>query len=368
VDYHTKVVDAVNHQCFLTHCQVWWMTKRQLRLPVVRAQSANPIPGMQNIMSVSTVPSVAVPTAPVVPTLTPELLVAILAGNDPKRVQITPEMAAVILRDYNRHNRPLFAVTSTHYADVMKRGEWTYTGDAIRFYPGKGLADGQHRLDAAVKAGYTLDVVIIPNFPEDAIIFIDGPGRRRTPSEALSLRKVSNSDIVSGAVTLILRIGESKGNVSVFDVVTYSALHEAELKASVAFTTALFNKYPNSDVVTNREVAAWHYSAIRAGCPVATIESFLDALVANEDDGSVPSRLGNELIKAREEASSGYTSRHRWAALVECFTHFAKGGPGSKTIKALVRGKNKKGKVSVPSWPSTEPSAVAVPPPLAAAA
>jgi hypothetical protein len=288
-----------------------------------------------------------------IPILTKEMLTSILAGNEPKRVLIAPDIASVILNNYNRHNRKLYKNTVDAYAKVMENGGWMYTGDPIRFYESSALADGQHRLGAAVQVSYTLDTLVVPKFPDAAIHRIDGAGRKRTASEAFALERVENNDLAAGAVKLILRFVEGlRTTASTVACVTYMAAHKEHLEASINFTLKLIAKYPNcASILVPKEIAAIHYSAIVNRVDRAKIEAFLDEVLLNQEGDSISTRLGNELKDARDKPSRGVTEKQVWASVVECFNWYDKGA-STKSIKAL--DPKRRSDVVVPAWPVHE--------------
>lgn len=81
-----------------------------------------------------------------------------------KVIEITPEMANDMLQ-YNTCNRSLSKNTVTKYANMMRKGEWYLSHQAIAFTEDeKGdllLVDGQHRLAAIIQSGITAKFSVI---------------------------------------------------------------------------------------------------------------------------------------------------------------------------------------------------------------
>lgn len=67
-------------------------------------------------------------------------------------VNITPEMARVMLEKNIRINRNVGERTVRIIANAIKRGEWRLNGDTIKISDRGNLLDGQHRLHACIKA------------------------------------------------------------------------------------------------------------------------------------------------------------------------------------------------------------------------
>lgn len=93
-------------------------------------------------------------------------------------VTITPKMAFEWLKK-NTRNRPPSPMVVERYAEQMKSGEWTLTGDPIRFSDVGVLLDGQHRLAACVLADKPFQSVVVRGVTPDAFNDID-QGYKRT--------------------------------------------------------------------------------------------------------------------------------------------------------------------------------------------
>jgi hypothetical protein len=79
-------------------------------------------------------------------------------------ITITPDMAEKMLQ-YNICNRPLSKSIVTNYSNMMKKGEWYFSHQAIAFSEDDNskliLVDGQHRLAAVVLSGITTKFSVI---------------------------------------------------------------------------------------------------------------------------------------------------------------------------------------------------------------
>lgn len=81
---------------------------------------------------------------------------------------VTPEWAAAIIEKHNQRilegkcrQRPVSQKTVAQYAADMKAGNWGVTGQGISFDEESNLLDGQHRLHAIIKAGVSIQMIII---------------------------------------------------------------------------------------------------------------------------------------------------------------------------------------------------------------
>ncbi|MCL3993772.1 hypothetical protein [Streptomyces lavenduligriseus] len=111
---------------------------------------------------------------------------------------VTPELAREWL-ERNINNRPLSRQTVTHLARAIERGEWRLTHQGIAFDENGRLVDGQHRLEAVVKAGLPVEVLVAHGVPRAAFTVMD-TGRKRTGRDALSLAGETNSNHLAAAL------------------------------------------------------------------------------------------------------------------------------------------------------------------------
>lgn len=112
---------------------------------------------------------------------------------------ITPAMAAQMLL-HNKSNRPIQPRTVDQYVRDMMNGDWDVNGETVKVALDGTLIDGQHRLTAAVKAGYTLrDVVLVRDLPMSVQKTVDG-GARRTWAQDLRIAGVSNPGVLVSIV------------------------------------------------------------------------------------------------------------------------------------------------------------------------
>lgn len=98
---------------------------------------------------------------------------------------ITPKLAAKWL-ERNTHNRPIKQDRCDVLAQAIKRGEWLVNGDAIRFSEDGALLDGQHRLQAIVKAGMPVQSFVTRGLAARTFPTIDS-GRGRTTGDVMTL-------------------------------------------------------------------------------------------------------------------------------------------------------------------------------------
>lgn len=106
----------------------------------------------------------------------------------------TPEIASDILANHNGQNiRKIRRSVAEKYARDMASGAWKYTWDCIAFDKDGNLLNGQHRMQAIVMSGCTVDMLVI----YDAECVTGDIGMKRTAAEEIKGRGGSISDFVS---------------------------------------------------------------------------------------------------------------------------------------------------------------------------
>ena len=83
-------------------------------------------------------------------------------------LRITPEMAADML-SRNQNNRSIRTKVVESYARDMQNGAWEETAQAITFDVDGNLLDGQHRLNAIIKAGVPQNMLVVTDAPRSSM-------------------------------------------------------------------------------------------------------------------------------------------------------------------------------------------------------
>lgn len=117
--------------------------------------------------------------------------------------KVTPQLAAGYL-ERNKDNRAPSAARVRQYAASMKRGEWMFNGDPIRFDQSNNLIDGQHRLMAVLASGVSADFLVIRDLPRDTFKTID-IGSARHGGDILSIAGAKNANVASGGIRTFIQ-------------------------------------------------------------------------------------------------------------------------------------------------------------------
>lgn len=116
---------------------------------------------------------------------------------------LTPTVAEQML-SHNTRNRKSQIATVKHYARQMAEGLWQLNGDAIRFDHTGVLLDGQHRLQAVVMSGVTVQSWVGRGFPTEAGDTMDQQ-RKRTAGDIMSMHGITSGDKVAAVVRVVRR-------------------------------------------------------------------------------------------------------------------------------------------------------------------
>lgn len=114
---------------------------------------------------------------------------------------VTPEIATSWL-DKNKENRAVNSSRVTQYSKAMKEGRWIENGQPIIVSDDGYLIDGQHRLNAIIKANATLDMLVV------TLREVDGGGEltaRNVPIDIGQSRTVANITGLHPRIASIVR-------------------------------------------------------------------------------------------------------------------------------------------------------------------
>lgn len=220
---------------------------------------------------------------------------------------VTPTMAAEWLK-LNNNNRNMRSGNVAMYARDMTADNWRVTGQAIQFDRDGNLIDGQHRLQAVIKAGRSVMFLVVRGLDPNAKAVVDA-GAKRSAGDALKFAGVTNYTAVASLARLCLileagsddsRNGRSYSNTEIDD---YRLAHP-DVEAAVAATTHYIARaLPLLPTVTSY---CWmRLSQIDNGdCAV-----FFEAMANNATEGRGDPR-NTLLLKLRDAEAKGIRLSH----------------------------------------------------------
>ncbi|MFE7381817.1 hypothetical protein ACFU9F_15765 [Streptomyces zhihengii] len=119
----------------------------------------------------------------------------------PRVVTITPDMASQLL-SRNPSNRPLDRSLVAQMVSQIRGGGWQVTHQGIALdgpLETGNLVDGQHRLNAILKAGVPTQVLLFEGVPRETFSVLD-TGKRRSGGDILALEGERDTTLLSATV------------------------------------------------------------------------------------------------------------------------------------------------------------------------
>lgn len=170
------------------------------------------------------------------------------------QVDITPEIAKIILGKNYKNNRGISDYHVAEMANDMKRGAWSSDAcEPLKFDKNGTMIDGQHRMYALVRSGKTIRFFIQTGLNTEAYKLLDN-GARRSAANLLDVSIPSKTDIAALACRiLVFNAGSSssslfnnnriKTSVTRIQIVDYSNKNWKQLIKFVRLGDRILNKY-----------------------------------------------------------------------------------------------------------------------------
>lgn len=247
---------------------------------------------------------------------------------------ITPALADLYLR-YNINNRPLRKNVVQFYASQMKRNQWVLNGEGIIFNEDGLLVDGQHRLQAIIESGISIEILVVRNAPSDCFPTIDS-GISRRASDTLYVDKIPNAihiasiinryDSLCKGANVICASGRKKDYQSISRSDILSKYHERnEFWQNVTkFATSC---YKNMKLISRAEVGAMiAYLVIDKGHSEKIVYSFFkDLFISDIPKSPMLAAFRNKLIKDKVSSSTKMTSTYKQQLFIKVWNNYLNG-------------------------------------------
>lgn len=192
-------------------------------------------------------------------------------------VDVTPEMAKEWLTRNIEHNRNLKERLIGALARDMANGIWMQNGSTIVFDAEHRLVDGQHRLNALVKAGVTVRMLIVTDVMTKTFSTID-QGAKRTAADILHTLGEKDTAVLGSTLQLVWRDQRGhdlfQGNISPSMTEAAELINEVpEIRGVVARARPVYGLLPPSVAVwmlwrfeqADKQLAADFYAALASG-------------------------------------------------------------------------------------------------------
>lgn len=248
--------------------------------------------------------------------------------------KIDPRKAKEYLK-YN-NNRKLNINKVNLYASDIKNNNWGLSNDAITFLEDGTLNNGQHRLNAIIKADKEIESVVIRNFKNLVNMDI---GLSRSPADNLKMNY--GRDDIDNRMIAIVKLAysvkyTSKPQLTIDDIYKIILKYEDELK----FTRSLFKK--NIRIWSSAPIQTTVFIAKCCKIPESYLERFVYVLYTGYSESSAESpiialrnhllnrgnvgggaKIGNELVRRSMWTLSKYidNSQTRMSRLPDNFIY-----------------------------------------------
>lgn len=218
---------------------------------------------------------------------------------------ITPEIAEAMLAR-NSNNRNLRPKLVEAYAKDMAKGNWQFTGEAIKFSEDGVLQDGQHRLAAVVKSGRTVRMLVIRGLSGQAQTVMD-TGAKRSSADALRLNGEMNVAVLASLAKMVITDGARLAT----SVSTTDIMRAVEADPSIRWVASRVFIEPLNCLrrLTSPSAISYAYWRLHKIDPYATAEFFTKlATLVNLPEGSPILALHRRLL-AHERTGDGRAQR-----------------------------------------------------------
>lgn len=102
-------------------------------------------------------------------------------------------------KEINDHNRPVNIKRVNLYAETMRSGKWAANGETIIFDSNGKLADGQHRLNAVVKANMPVEFTVVRGVAPEVFDTLDD-GAQRKAQDVFYIAGIPNNVVAASIV------------------------------------------------------------------------------------------------------------------------------------------------------------------------
>lgn len=234
--------------------------------------------------------------------------------NIETRVEIiTPEVAKEYLT-HNCVNRSLSPNRIKTYATDMKNGNWELNGEAIQFNKSGELINGQHRLNAIIRANVPVTMLVMRGLSNDLTLFDRGRNRSVRDSLIISGMDKRIATPITVAMAKIHYYIQIRNNVvSDFEVKKFIEKYENTLYKMVnASIMSNYHKYSGTISVTAGSIQLAIMYALECGVSIDVCKKFLDIVRTGFYDEITQSAaivLRNDLISKKIDIRGGTDAR-----------------------------------------------------------
>lgn len=225
-----------------------------------------------------------------------------------QRIMLTPVLSALIVSEYNNHNRNLQYAKVRHQSEAMKRGEWRWNHQGIAFYQDGSLADGQHRCYACALSGIPIPVQVTSSLDRKDIDTVDNQSVRNA-GDACQLLGIKDPKLKARVMEAVAEYEQDFQNkrasgtrLTVVQIERLVVENDEGLDDAIVLAREIREKIA-TPVMAEAEIAMCALAMLRGGYPKSKIAQF--TLAVNMGIGDYDNCPTTELAKLYERANTG---------------------------------------------------------------
>ena len=256
-------------------------------------------------------------------------------------VDMNPRLAEQIL-SLNVKNRKINVLNLSSTVNKMKKGKWHENGESIIIGSDGVLKDGQHRLEATIKANHSWKAVLVTGVDSNVMSSID-TGKNRSASDVLTLNGYTYGKLKASSAKLILvnrysSDSAKQTNICNQSVLDYVSLNNDKLDAIISMIYPLYSK--QNDKVFSSSFLCFMFNKLMEKntkhISIDTAENFFKMLcgvVVNE--GSAACWVRNTVIRNKKK---GNRLQKKWLynAVVKSWNIYLDGDIPVKSIRVSI--------------------------------
>ena len=206
-----------------------------------------------------------------------------------KILTITPNMAKVMLEQNIKNNRRLNHNAVNRYARIMKAGGWNLTHQGIAFDDQGQLIDGQHRLEAIVRANVPVTMMATYGVKHnDGEAFTIDTGTKRTTKNIIQISGIED-DVYKIMATYAASYMRLKGTFyqqpEAAEIIGYIDRHYDEMSELYDIFGKSVQAGGKSGIRLHTIMGVALIAAFYHGEPEDALRSFVDVYCHNEVGG-----------------------------------------------------------------------------------
>lgn len=224
-------------------------------------------------------------------------------------ITITPFMAKQWLMK-NNGNRKLRNDVVNAYARAMVEGNWTDSNDAICFDKDGNLLNGQHRLNACIRAGVSFKSIVRYDCPAEAFAHMDTGATRSHGDIVRSIRADDPIARCNGVRATIKCLYGLANNLNVSHM-RFSATEELEMLDKWRGVAELVYRWHSTTAIGTRTYHRNTFTlcaavcAVANGIPVWDVDNFISVMCNRAESSIMPKYNLNAALALKDKLKAG---------------------------------------------------------------